>query len=112
MVTRCCFCGGSTELRRVRAENWWGEELALVENVPAWVCVNCGEPYYEAETCRRLDRLRTSRLSALRTLKVPVYALEENEPARDRQSGHPVGARPSSVAARPSGRFRREAGSS
>ena len=35
MVTRCYLCGGKTELRRITAENWWGDQLALVENVPA-----------------------------------------------------------------------------
>ena len=57
MVTKCHLCGGATEFRRVIAENWWGGQLALVENVPAWVCRNCGEQYFDAATCRSLDDL-------------------------------------------------------
>jgi len=77
MVTRCFFCGGGTEARRVTAENWWGDKLALVENVPAWVCVDCGEPYFEAQTCKLLDRLRAAPPAVQRTLEVPVYSFSE-----------------------------------
>ena len=74
MVTQCYFCGGNTIPRRVTAENWWGEKLALVEDVPAWVCEDCGEAYFEAETCRQLDRLREAPPPARRTVAVLVYA--------------------------------------
>ena len=77
MVTRCYFCGGKTEARQVTAENWWAESLALVENVPAWVCRDCGEAYFDAEVCKKLDRLRASPPSARRMVEVPVYAFSE-----------------------------------
>ncbi len=73
MVTRCHLCGGATEARNVTAENWWGDELALIENVPAWVCTDCGEPYFDANTCRQLDALRQKPPSARRKVEVPVY---------------------------------------
>ncbi|HUZ77220.1 MAG TPA: type II toxin-antitoxin system MqsA family antitoxin [Chloroflexota bacterium] len=76
MVTRCPLCGGKTELRRVTAENWWGDSLALVENVPAWVRQQCGEAYFEAETSRQLDHLRQAPPQATRTERVPVYPFE------------------------------------
>lgn len=79
MVTRCVFCGGSTELQQVTANNWWGDSLALVEEVPAWVCVNCGEPFFEAETCKMLDRLRAAPPPAPRTVQVPVYVFSGKE---------------------------------
>ena len=55
MVTKCYLCGGTPEFRHVTAENWWGEQLVLVENVPAWVC-------------------RAAPPDADRFLEVPVYA--------------------------------------
>ncbi|MHB8621160.1 MAG: type II toxin-antitoxin system MqsA family antitoxin [Chloroflexota bacterium] len=73
MVSRCYLCGGKTERRVVTAENWWGESLALVENVPAWVCQQCGEAYFEAATSRQLDGLRKAPPTATRTISVPVY---------------------------------------
>ncbi|MDP2996756.1 MAG: YgiT-type zinc finger protein [Bryobacterales bacterium] len=56
------FCGGTPEFRRVTAENWWGEQLVPVENVPARVCRNCGEQW------------RAAPPDAGRFLEVPVYA--------------------------------------
>lgn len=79
MLTRCYFCGGQVENRRVTAENWWGETLALVENVPALVCRNCGEVYFEAETCKKLDSLRAAPPPALKTVRVPVYSFSEEK---------------------------------
>jgi len=73
MLTRCYFCGGKIESRRVTAENWWGEQLALVEKVPASVCMNCGEAYFDAETCKQLDHLRSAPPPALKTVEIPVY---------------------------------------
>jgi len=77
MVTRCYFCGGKTQQRSIRAENWWGETLAFVENVPAWVCEDCGEAYFEAETCKQLDRMRMAPPPARRTVEVPVYSFSD-----------------------------------
>ncbi|MBI3910331.1 MAG: type II toxin-antitoxin system MqsA family antitoxin [Armatimonadetes bacterium] len=74
MVTRCYLCGGQIERRRVTAEIRWGEELTLVEDVPAWVCGNCGEAYFDAATCTALDRLRQDHPPARRKVEVPVYA--------------------------------------
>ena len=74
MVTRCYFCGGTTRPATVTAENWWGNQLALVEDVPAQVCEDCGEPYFEAETAKELDRLRMAPPVAERIVEVPVYS--------------------------------------
>ena len=73
-MSRCYFCGGRTLPRKVTAENWWGDTLTLVEDVPALVCEDCGEQYFEAETCKRLDGLRAAPPVPRRTLEVPVYA--------------------------------------
>ncbi|MDH7577537.1 MAG: type II toxin-antitoxin system MqsA family antitoxin [Bacillota bacterium] len=77
MVTRCYLCGGETVKKLVTAENWWGETLALVENVPAWVCEDCGEAYFDAETCKQLDRLRKTPSPPERTVQVSVYNFPE-----------------------------------
>ncbi len=79
MISRCYLCGGGTERQSVTAENWWGDDLALVENVPAWVCNNCGEKYFDSETCKQLDELRRKPPDAQRTVEVPVYAFTSAE---------------------------------
>jgi len=77
VVSRCYLCGRSTQRELVTAENWWGNDLALVEHVPAWVCQNCGEMYFDAETSRGLDRLHQEPPIVQRIVSVPVYAYAE-----------------------------------
>lgn len=77
MVTRCYLCGGFTERRTVTAENWWGDTLALVEGVPAWVCRDCGEQYFDAARSQQLDRLRAAPPTARQTVAVAVYAFAD-----------------------------------
>ena len=73
-MTRCYLCGGGLQAARVTARKWRDDHLVLIENVPALVCENCGEPYFDAQTCRQMDRvLDTARLPS-RTIEVPVYA--------------------------------------
>jgi len=49
----------------------------MIENVPALVCVNCGEAYFDAETSRRMDRLMASPPAARKTIEAPVYAFSD-----------------------------------
>lgn len=73
MIKKCFLCSGKTVKKLVTAENWWGDELTLIENVPAWVCDSCGEQYFEPEVCEELDRLRNTPPAAKRVIQIPVY---------------------------------------
>ena len=77
MVMRCYLCGGPTERRTVTAENWWGDALALVEGVPAWVCRDCGEQYFDTATSEQLERLRAAPPTVRKTVAVPVYVFAD-----------------------------------
>ncbi len=58
----CTYCGGMVEEHLVTKACWWGEELvAVVENVPAGVCVQCGERYYKANVLKQIDDLLEDR---------------------------------------------------
>ncbi|HEV7216932.1 MAG TPA: YgiT-type zinc finger protein [Chloroflexota bacterium] len=59
-----------------------GGELTLFQHVPADVCQQCGERYYDAETVEQMDELR-QRVRPEQTVAVPVFDL----------SGSPVPAR-------------------
>ncbi|MBF7081572.1 type II toxin-antitoxin system MqsA family antitoxin [Desulfallas sp. Bu1-1] len=73
MVTRCFQCGSSTVRKLIIAENWWGDTLTLVENVPAWVCERCGEQYFDSDVIKELDKMKDRPPKARRVIKVPVY---------------------------------------
>ena len=52
----CTFCGGRVTERRVQKPCFWGEKLiAVVDNVPAGVCEQCGERYYRAAVLKRIE---------------------------------------------------------
>ena len=74
VLTKCQACGGKIVKKRVSVENWWGDNLTIVEDVPALVCESCGERYFDAETSLLLDQLRRkASYRPKRIMEVPVY---------------------------------------
>lgn len=53
----CAFCEGKVEHRRIRARFHFKGQTIYVENVPAWVCVQCGEQYFDAPVYKRLEEI-------------------------------------------------------
>jgi YgiT-type zinc finger domain-containing protein len=81
----CSHCGGS-DLRTetIRSAFWDNDRLVVIEDVPAVVCMNCHEQYYDDTTVVLLDLLRGDGFpteKALREITVPVFSL------RDRMKG-------------------------
>jgi YgiT-type zinc finger domain-containing protein len=54
----CTQCGGGFEAKTITLQRPWGEELYEFENVPAFVCAQCGEIWIGAEAAQ-LDHFRT-----------------------------------------------------
>lgn len=52
-----------------------GERHFLFQNVPARVCIRCGERYFGAQAARQMDRLMRTRAKPRKTLSVPVINL-------------------------------------
>ncbi len=46
----------------------------VVENVPAWVCEQCGETYYEPDVVERVQNLIWSGSEPERVIEAPVYS--------------------------------------
>ena len=46
----------------------------LFENVPAWVCVQCGETWLSAEAAKKLDERLAGELEPRRYISMPVVA--------------------------------------
>ena len=58
----CTFCRGRVQERLVTKACWWGDQLlAMVENVPAGVCDQCGERYYKAHILKEIEALLSNR---------------------------------------------------
>jgi YgiT-type zinc finger domain-containing protein len=70
----------------VRSAFWRDDQPAIVEDIPAYVCSNCLEQYYDDDVSEALRRLAEEGFpaeAARRQIVVPVFSLE----ARLRQRG-------------------------
>ncbi|MEE4359581.1 MAG: type II toxin-antitoxin system MqsA family antitoxin [Desulfococcaceae bacterium] len=68
----CHLCGGKVSERNIRHDYHWGNELiAIIENVPAGVCENCGEPYFKADVVKEMERLVRSQEKPKKMITVP-----------------------------------------
>ncbi len=72
----CAFCGGRVQERLVTKDCWWGDQLvAIIENVPAGVCDQCGERYYKANTLKEIEAI-LGKKQALRSVKINLFSFE------------------------------------
>ena len=53
----CHFCGGEVIRQRVDVMRRWKGRYVLIENVPAHVCTQCGERYYDAVVAEAMGRI-------------------------------------------------------
>ncbi len=52
----CVFCGGhSFERREVDCPIYQGDRIVGVVTVVADVCLQCGEPYFDADAVKQID---------------------------------------------------------
>lgn len=71
----CEFCGGKTTLRRVKKQHWFHKRLYVIEDVPAQVCMECGERYFHAQGLDQIDRLLAAEHLVKARLQVEVVSL-------------------------------------
>lgn len=72
----CEFCEGKIESRRIRARFHFKGHTIYVENVPAWVCVRCGEQYFDAPIYKRLEEIVRQRDRITKTVSFPLADFE------------------------------------
>jgi len=53
----CEFCEGKLEKRVIQARFRFKGQTIYVDRVPAWVCVKCGEKYFDAPVYKRLEEI-------------------------------------------------------
>ena len=73
----CSFCGGELEDRLIQHEYRWEGELFVFEDVPARVCRQCGERYFDAKVVKAMERAVLDRMEPKRILQVPVFSFPE-----------------------------------
>ena len=71
-LSACHNCGSPVQRRRVKQDFWIKGKLIVVENVPAAVCLQCGERRVDAATGRRVLQLLNDRQSISTAPTIPV----------------------------------------
>ena len=71
----CEFCRGKTRKKKVRRQHWLHGKLSIVENVPAEVCLECGERYFLAATLDEIDQHISAEHEVKEHLDVEVVSL-------------------------------------
>ena len=54
-----------------------GDDLFVVERVPATVCGHCGERVFTPEVARKLQAVAKQRKKPPRTMTIPVFSLDK-----------------------------------
>ena len=71
----CSNCKGTLEEQLTTYTQWYEERLVVIENVPAWVCEQCGETYFDPEIVDRVQQLIWSEAEPVRVVETDVYDL-------------------------------------
>ena len=73
---KCLVCHHDMTERRIALDLRVGDELLVVEDVPATVCDNCGEQVFSPAVTRQVQAVIKERKRAVRTMVVPVLSLD------------------------------------
>lgn len=74
MICDICSRDGA-HTRHVTRSYGQGDNLLVIENIPAISCSKCGEIYFTAETLHEIERIKLHRqnLSSKRSVPVAVF---------------------------------------
>jgi len=82
----CPRCGQLTHAAMVKTAMWSGEQLVVVEDIPAQVCDSCAEQFYDEDATEALRQLVEDKTAEpKRQILVPIFSLE----GRIRRRGAP-----------------------
>ena len=73
---RCYFCKGKVSEKKVKVDFRWGDDLLVIEDVPAEVCQQCGEKYFSSETYKVMEQLAKRKAKPIRHIMVEVIKFE------------------------------------
>src|SRR4249919_927090 len=76
-MKNCYFCKGKLDEQKVKVDFRWGRRLKIIENVPATVCQQCGEQYFQSAVYKSMEKLAASRTKPSARLTVDVFKFKE-----------------------------------
>lgn len=84
--TNCDGCGKALREDDVSMSMWSGDQLVVVEDIPAMICDHCMEQYYDENTQSKLRYLASNGFSerdAVRKMTVPVFSLRQSKASEE-----------------------------
>ncbi|MGB2727247.1 MAG: type II toxin-antitoxin system MqsA family antitoxin [Halobacteriota archaeon] len=72
-MEKCYFCKGRIVEQKVRVDFRWGDELVVIEDVPAEVCQQCGEKYFSPEVYKAMENLAKAKEKPIKHVAVDVF---------------------------------------
>lgn len=73
----CSFCGGAVKSEKVELDYRYKGKLYVFQDVPAGVCLQCGEKYLTAKVAKEIEHRIRAKEKWDRTISVPVYVFPE-----------------------------------
>ena len=71
----CAYCGGEIVERLQRVDYRVHGQLYILENVPAGICLQCGEQFFTAEVAHRMESVVAAATGPIKTIPIPVIAV-------------------------------------
>ena len=81
MVKKCYFCQGKVFQQHVTLDYRWGDNLAVIKDVPAGVCHQCGEKYLASDVYKEVEKLAISKRHLMGKMTVDILAFGANPAA-------------------------------
>ncbi|MEK6615709.1 MAG: type II toxin-antitoxin system MqsA family antitoxin [Bacteroidota bacterium] len=69
----CFYCGGVVKEQLISRELRWKGVLFIIENVPAGVCMQCGEKFLKPQVVKMIDEILQQKKKPVKNISVPVY---------------------------------------
>jgi YgiT-type zinc finger domain-containing protein len=76
-MEKCYFCKGRIVEQKVRVDFRWGDELVVIEDVPAEVCQQCGEKYFSPEVYKAMENLAKAKEKPIKHVAIDVFRFVE-----------------------------------
>jgi YgiT-type zinc finger domain-containing protein len=68
----CEFCDGLMEAHIIQACFHYKGHTIYINHVPAWVCNQCGEQYFDAPVYKQLEEIAKQRKRITKTICFPL----------------------------------------
>ena len=73
----CYFCKGRVIEQKIPVDFRWGDDLVVIEDVPAGVCQQCGEKYFDAKVYKEMERLAKTKEKPIKQVTINVLHFRE-----------------------------------